>query len=231
MAFVATVILLCGVLGGTARYLAYLDDIKEDFDSTAWARYSLLGIVAAAIIPLFLEVVSVGVNEGLVAKLLQATAPSQDVNGLVLIGFCLLAGFYSRNFIESVADGTIKKADKAVATASNALREAKEAAETVSEVQSDAIESAAQEARAGQDVDVPELAVLRAMRDSGYKRPWPSTLAEKTEFDEPQVKEILSKLENKGLVQQRRSSDEGKERWRIRTWGQAVLRKDSTNQG
>ncbi len=235
MLFVGIVIVFSGGLGGVARYLAQSDDKKVDFAWRVLATYTLLGVVAAAVVPLFLHVVAVG-SEGLVSKLLLSSTPTEEVGALILIliGFCLLAGYYARNFIESVADVAIQRANKAteesgqaVAAANEALLEAQGAAETASEVQSDAIESAARDSRPVQDLEDRELRVLRAMRDSGYKRPWPSTLAEIAGFDEAQVKQLLRELEHKGLVQERQPSEDGNERWRVRSWGHAALRQDA----
>ena len=82
---ILTIMLLAGLLGGFASYHLNESDDKSTVKSIT------LGIVAAMIVPVFLNMIS--------SSLLVEAQKSVD-KLFVFLGFCVLASVFSRNFLE-----------------------------------------------------------------------------------------------------------------------------------
>ncbi len=221
------VIVSCGLIGGSARYIVYLTDEERRFELLSCCRDILLGIVAASIIPLFLGVLSIGGNKGLIQNLLDSKNPTIESGWFVLIGFCMLASFYSKSFIQSVAAKTIHKANKAIKDAESASIKAENAVAIANDAIEDAVEVAKEVKPPDKKLEETEMKILKAMSESKYRRSWPITISEFANISEDKVKQGLTKLEEKGLVQQHKLSNEGNQRWRIRPWGRVALHGDT----
>lgn len=73
-------------------------------DRKSWWGYVLLGIIAAAVVPLFLNTISSNLLE---------TGQSNWLIIFIFFGFCLIAALFSRSFLESMYSRVIRQAKKA----------------------------------------------------------------------------------------------------------------------
>lgn len=91
MLVLLAIMVLAGMLGGAANY--FVSD-KSGSSAKELSKYTVLGVVAALTVPLFLNMISSD---------LLATAKSRPIDLFVFAGFCLLFVLFSRRFVESAA--------------------------------------------------------------------------------------------------------------------------------
>ncbi|SMC29440.1 Tetratricopeptide repeat-containing protein [Andreprevotia lacus DSM 23236] len=101
-------ILLSGFFGGLARYHW---ERLEGNSNGSWYRYSILGVAAAFLVPLFLNTIS---------STLLDEVHSHPQKMYVLIGFCLAAGTFAKQFLGSVARKALEFSKEARAMAERA---------------------------------------------------------------------------------------------------------------
>ena len=95
-----------GVLGGLANYFMNRTQpgwLKGDF----W-KSVVVGLAAAAVVPLFLQTVS----SNLVAECLNKPSADQVVSCLVFFGFCTIAAIFSARFLTSIADKVLREVEE-----------------------------------------------------------------------------------------------------------------------
>jgi DNA-binding MarR family transcriptional regulator len=133
---VAGIILGAGLVGGLGAYLAGpRADEPQQRASLRW-RHLLLGVIAAACVPLFLSLV----QSAVVGEMFQA---SVGVDGrsatpayesyLIFVGLCLIAAFSSRRFIDSISKQLLQRLDEVDETAKGAAAVAADAREVAHE--------------------------------------------------------------------------------------------------
>jgi F0F1-type ATP synthase membrane subunit b/b' len=122
-------ILCAGGAGGLAGYLLRPSE-KEARSFFGAVRFITAGAIVAFAVPLFLSVA----KSSLIADLLgKATSDQFFPNALVLIGFCVVAGFASRRFMNSLAARVMqieRKTEKAQETSEKAQQTSEKARET-----------------------------------------------------------------------------------------------------
>ena len=106
-----------GLLGGFANFLS-----TRTSDEGGWHFWKcvICGIAAAVVVPLFLQTIQCD----LMKKLGQ-----EPINYLVFAGFCLIAAFASRPFLDSVAKQALQTANKADAKSNAAVEKAEKNSE------------------------------------------------------------------------------------------------------
>jgi tetratricopeptide (TPR) repeat protein len=97
----AIMMISCGILGGLIN--SYLDKSSKEIVNTTW-EYIVIGIGAALLVPLFLNMIGSTLIEGSFESLNST---------LVIMGFCLVASMTSRTFIKSISDKALQKAQSA----------------------------------------------------------------------------------------------------------------------
>ena len=90
MALLLLIMVAAGVLGGAANY--FISDKNRGNGAKEFSKYTVLGVVAALTVPLFLNMISSD---------LLASAKSRPIDLFVFGGFCLLFVLFSRRFVES----------------------------------------------------------------------------------------------------------------------------------
>lgn len=241
------VISLGGLIGGYAQYLTMAAPAAEPpapgepaSPAPSPAAHSLtqlltLGVVASACVPLFLSVV----QSTLIAKVL-AGSPVDFQQILIFGGFCLVAAFSSRRFIDAVSASVLQRLDEVKADAKEAKADAKKAnataqhvaRETDSEAADDAKEppppEAAEELKGTaleaqkQPVAPQERKVLEALTKRTYRTR--HGIAEDSGMTKPRVTQILAGLEERKLALPTRSPTTGGGRWIITKGGEAALK-------
>lgn len=93
-----------GLVGGTANFLDTRLDKERSSAEQRWhfARCSVLGLVGALCVPLFLSVIQ--------SDILRSDLSANTV--FVFTGLCLLAAFFSRRFLDTVAERALKLAEE-----------------------------------------------------------------------------------------------------------------------
>jgi predicted transcriptional regulator len=216
------VMLASGVLGGLVNY--YLLD-KPSGRPMLWWQCVVVGIAAAFIVPLFLNMIA----SGLIGEILGSGGKSGDASQLlVLAGFCLVAAITSRQFIDSVAKRALNQALAATVEATEAREAAEElkaAVDATSEpeepdstnVVADRVKSIAAEGLSDE-----EILVMRTMVNSSFSSRSLSGLARQSELKADRVNVALASLMEKGLVAQT-TSRKGFLRWYLTTDGRIAV--------
>ena len=97
------IMLLSGILGGIVNFsMSQIQDKSPDKKS-CW-KYIIMGIVAAFVVPLFLNMISSNLLE---------IGQSKPLTLFVFCGFCLIAAVFSRSFLENIYNKVIRQAQKA----------------------------------------------------------------------------------------------------------------------
>lgn len=225
-----TVMIATGIVGGIAGYLISLDRGSDDVEPRAgagarieasWLKYVFLGITAAFIVPLFLNLAQSSLVTNLLnAGTLSAAPKSKSSDIFVFAGFCLVAAISSRAFIRSISDRILREAREARKTAEAAQEQAEQAIDSITEPDPDEEPAAAQAAAAAAG-GAPAVAVgdrgkeiLHGLRDRGYTLRSTGGLAKDTGLQKQEVIDELDRLTSDGLV--RMASIEKKGKTRIR---------------
>lgn len=98
MMLVLGIMITAGILGGIANY--FLAERHAEFAWRDLFKYSVLGVVAALMVPLFLNMIS--------SNLLDL-ARTRPINLFVFAGFCLIAVIFSRRFLENLSTKLIQQ--------------------------------------------------------------------------------------------------------------------------
>src|SRR5690554_1558660 len=110
------IMVACGAFGGFLNYLNDFDTVQnEKKNNRIRFKYILLGIGAALLIPLFLNMIS--------SDIIRST---DHADYLIFAGFCLVAAIFSRRFISTIGDRILETAKNAEKMA----MESKQKAET-----------------------------------------------------------------------------------------------------
>lgn len=98
MLLVLGIMVTAGILGGIANY--FLAERHAEFAWRDLFKYAVLGVVAALMVPLFLNMIS--------SNLLDL-ARTRPINLFVFAGFCLIAVIFSRRFLENLSTKLIQQ--------------------------------------------------------------------------------------------------------------------------
>lgn len=148
------VILISGILGGSVNYMLTTtappedDSAQRQANAPPWGKNPLyyqnilLGIAAAMVVPVFLQIAAVGVDDSLITNFLTKTsAASPTIDDLAsgytslasIGGFCILAAVSSRSFLTTLSQRLLNqardKANQANETAQRANEDAQRAEE------------------------------------------------------------------------------------------------------
>ena len=234
--YLVGIILVTGLIGGGAAWLSEPQPPSADppLPSPPLKRFLLLGLIAAACVPLFLSLLKSGLVDGIIKS--PAQAPAYEYY-LIFIGLCLIAAFSARRFIDSITAQVIRRLDQVDAKAGAAAADAAEAREVaheaVEEVEASENEGDAQTelpemSRAEGRVDVPaqnvtadERNALQAMTKRSLRTA--TGIAEDSGISRNRVSELLESLADKGLAERTVSPKTKGPRWRITPSGIVAL--------
>lgn len=97
---ITLLMLIAGLLGGITNYFRIEEDKKE---WSAFFKNILMGISAALLIPLFLNMIS--------SNLLKESS-DDNLKLFILFGFCLIASLSSKAFIQTISDRVLNEVKK-----------------------------------------------------------------------------------------------------------------------
>lgn len=225
------IILASGILGGLANY--FLDRQERNWVGYDVLKSALLGIVAAATVPLFLKIVS---------SSLMKDAETDALQYFVFCGFCLVAAAFSTRFLQGIGDRVlqelkeVKKEQKELKDANEEVKkeqeELKDTTNTIlltgSDDQAEAAAPAQPETEAaefesfreGGEKDArprsiaksaaeksPESILLEKFKDPKYKFRTLQGLSKATGLDEQTVSDLVSKWEQDGKLKKIKRPD------------------------
>ena len=214
---IAIVMLVSGTLGGIVN--SFLAD-PADGKPLNWWKHVAIGIAAAFIVPLFLNMIS----GDLIDKIRGSDGRPSDYSKLfVLAGFCLVAAISSRKFIQSISDRVLQEVKAANKNAAEAKVDAAEAKAVVAPL----VEDEAPDTMDALKVSslpitaANELAILKAMSTSSYPLRSITGIAKDSGLSKDVVNSTLSSLIGKGLVQQGTNTN-GQPRWFLSSDGRKI---------
>jgi len=182
-------IFVFGLLGGLVNAIR-TEKQKKDY----W-KSLVKGIVAALLVPIFLEVIKSEIGRNLNSNL---------YDYLIFGGLCLIAAIFSDKFIDTIGEKILQKAE-------NAEREAKESNEKVNTIiEKDAepepeqlnIESKIQGIKASSEIKYEGSVekIINALKDKKYNYRTTAGIAKDCDLSTKSVMVTLSILTNAGIV-------------------------------
>lgn len=210
---IAIVILGAGIWGGLMNF--FISDPEAEPRLTWWKQI-IVGVGAAFMVPLFLNMISselIGSIRG------DGDKQTGDISKLfVLAGFCLVAAVSSRAFIRSLSEKVLQEVRSAKRNAQEAKEQAQVAQEAVAPfVEEELAEESPEEIKRREQepavtVSDDERSLLKAMTNSSFSMRSISGVAKDTGLDKSKVNAAISSLLAKQLVMQGQSSS-GQPRW------------------
>ena len=190
------IMLAAGVLGGIASY--YLSE-SEDRSKT---KSITLGIVAALIVPVFLNMISSNI-------LIEA---QKEIDKLfIFTGFCVLASVFSRNFLENIYNKVIQQVG-------NLEKKIEEAAEEPELPAKDVPETLLTK----KGITSSEFKILSTLSSGRYTYRSTSGLRKESDLEKSSFDESLNHLIAKKFVRSRLNKNE-QQRYFISGQGREVL--------
>lgn len=213
MLMILGIMVLAGLLGGIANY--FLSDRQGDLSSRDGIKYSILGVIAALTVPLFLNMIS--------SNLLEA-ARTRPVDFFVFAGFCLIYVVASRRVFENAANKLLSQLDQ-VKRDVNRLQQQKHDAPPPTVVREEApvvAEVAAKVEPAKESLSYNDIEILRAIAEENYVYGNLVGLTDKTGLGRDLVSNRLTVLKNLGIIETR-ISDKNVLHWYVSPRGKQML--------
>ena len=215
MLIILLIMIAAGVLGGVANY--FLRDRQQESSPQDWAKYSILGVIAALTVPLFLNMIS--------SNLLEA-ARTRPVDFFVFAGFCLIYVVASRRVFENAANKLLGQVDQM-------KREMVQIKQQRQEVELSALREEPAEAA---DTPLPavkpevikeslsynDIEILRALSEDSYVYGNLAGLTDKTGLARDLVSSRLTVLKSLGLIETR-INDKNVLHWFVSPKGKQML--------
>lgn len=101
---IVAIVLVSGILGGLVNYYYNLKKTPDENEVHTLQRSVVIGIGAAIVVPIFLEVTQ--------SKVLQGVINNELSQVVLLVSFCVLAAISSTRFISSVSDTVMSRLEK-----------------------------------------------------------------------------------------------------------------------
>ena len=225
IALVIGVILAAGLLGGAVNYFMTK---KDDPDGDYW-KSATLGIAAALLVPLFLNMIS----STLLDSIRSTTTGIVDLTKiLVFTGFCLVAAISSTAFIKTLSDRILQEAREAKKVARQADKKASDAqadVQLIVEKETEAETSSGPNAPLSAStimVSENEAKLLRSLATGRWVLRTRTGLAKETGINKPEVDSMMDELRKKQLVGYKyiaARAGEKKKRWYITNEGRQAI--------
>ena len=221
------IIVGAGLLGGlTNFFLLYKLDYKTKECWINFFKSIFLSLCASLTVPLFLQIISNNLID------IPENGKYPDKNYFVLTGFCVLAAFYSKRFLEDVyskLNKLEKKVEETKQETTNTLESVTQRTETVikkvedleestEEIESDNIPTEIKDSivkyKSGVLAEIELEKIVQSLVSNKYSFRTISGINKDTEIDKERVKKILDHLVDHGFAEKKVGSN-GKDFWRI----------------
>lgn len=215
MLIVLLIMIAAGVLGGVANY--YLSDRQQDSSQRDWGKYTILGVIAALTVPLFLNMIS--------SNLLEA-ARTRPVDFFVFAGFCLIYVVASRRVFENAANKLLGQMDQMKREMVQIKQQRAEAASpALRDEPSVAVDTAVQTVKPEvikESLSYNDIEILRALTEDSYVYGNLAGLTDKTGLARDLVSSRLTVLKSLGLIETR-INDKNVLHWFVSPKGKQML--------
>ena len=225
-----SVMFAAGALGGTVNYFLTR---KADPEGSSIAKSIVVGIAAAFLVPLFLNMISSNLTEAIRGS---PTNPADLSKILVFAGFCLIAAISSKAFIKTLSERVLKDVEetkKRVEETKKEVEEAKKTALSAQEKASEAdpivqknIEPDLAALPVPASISENELKILQELVTGEKVYRTRTSVAKHIKLDKPEVDGIVDELKEKGLVDAKQLEDTSgakRTRWYITPKGRAAI--------
>lgn len=205
-----------GLLGGFANY--FMNRTEAGWKKGDILKSLVLGVAAAAVVPLFLQTVQSELMSNCV------TGENWYLSCFVFFGFCTLAAIFSARFLTSIADNILKKVDQIeqqqaeiqqttdAIVALNSDDQGGAAAPLESYLgDDDALESTSRSPAALS----PEERLVKTMDSGRFGLRTVNGLVKDTGMDVSAVENMLESLEKRGMVRKMRRNTDGETLWML----------------
>jgi len=217
---IACVILVSGMLGGIINY--FIEDAQTE-QRLAWWKLMFVGVGAAFMVPLFLNMIS----GDLIDKIRGVAGQPPDYSKMfVLAGFCLVAAISSRSFIRTLSERVlqeVRSAKKQAQSAEELAASAKAAVAPLIEEDEpgDSPTTRLQDKATADALTAAEKSVLSTLTNSSLVLRSISGIAKECSMEHEQAAETINLLIAKKLAGQTTNQD-GKLRWFATSEGRIV---------
>lgn len=194
MLIVLAIMIVTGWLGGGANY--FLRDRVAATETESWAKYPILGMVAALTVPLFLNMISSSLIDG---------ARVRPGDYFVFAGFCLIYVIVSRSLFESVASRLLRQVDQVKRELTQLKLATPEAVAPSAAKIADGAEAppVARSETGREALTYNDVEILRALAEANYVYGNLAALSDKTGLPRESVSRHLALLKNLGIIETR----------------------------
>jgi len=210
MLLILAIMVLAGTLGGLAN--AFMVDRQADPTRRDWLKYTILGIVAALTVPLFLNMISSTLLEG---------ARTKPVDFFAFAGFCLIYVVASRRVVDNVAQrltGQLEQVRREVGQ----IKQQQQAEPVVILPREEpaALPEIKQEPR--EVLSYNDVEILRALAEESFVYGNLAAICERTGLARDLVSQRLTVMKAMGVIETR-INDKNVLHWGVSARGKAVL--------
>lgn len=210
MLLILAIMILAGVLGGLAN--AFMVDRHVEPNRREWLKYSILGIVAALTVPLFLNMISSTLLEG---------ARTKPVDFFAFAGFCLIYVVASRRVVDNVAQrlsGQLEQVKREVGQ----LKQQKQAEPAVMPVREEPAPLPEVKLEPREVLSYNDVEILRALAEESFVYGNLAAICERTGLARDFVSQRLTVMKTMGVIETR-INDKNVLHWGVSSRGKAVL--------
>lgn len=211
MLLILLIMVVAGLLGGVANY--FLADRPVEASRRDLTKYTVLGVIAALTVPLFLNMMSSTLLEG---------ARTKPVDFFVFAGFCLLYVIAARRLMENVAQRLGGQLDLMKREVGQLKRQQAEAA-----VAAERVEPQAETPR--EVLSYNDVEILRALAEENLVYGNLAAICERTGLARDFVSQRLTVMKSLGIIETR-INDKNVLHWGVSVRGKAVLGEILTGQ-
>ncbi|QRM18489.1 hypothetical protein GBK02_03310 [Dechloromonas sp. TW-R-39-2] len=210
MLLILAIMILAGALGGLAN--AFMVDRHVEPNRREWLKYSILGIVAALTVPLFLNMISSTLLEG---------ARTKPVDFFAFAGFCLIYVVASRRVVDNVAQrlsGQLEQVKREVGQ----LKQQKQAEPAVMPVREEPAPLPEVKLEPREVLSYNDVEILRALAEESFVYGNLAAICERTGLARDFVSQRLTVMKTMGVIETR-INDKNVLHWGVSSRGKAVL--------
>jgi len=222
-----SVMVAAGALGGVANYFLTR---KEDPEGSNITKSIVIGIVAAFLVPLFLNMISSNLTEAIRGS---PTTPADLSKILIFAGFCLIAAISSKAFIQTLSERVLKKVEETNKKVEEVKKVAQSAQEKASEadaiiqknIESDGTDISGLIAPT-ESVSENERKILQELATGEKAYRTRTSVARHIGLVKSEVDRIVDELKEKSLVDAKLLEDASgakRKRWYITPKGRAAV--------
>ncbi|MBS1144228.1 MAG: hypothetical protein H6R14_1634 [Proteobacteria bacterium] len=208
MLLILSIMVLAGILGGTANY--FLSD-RRDSGGRDWLKYPVFGVVAALTVPLFLNMLSSTLLEG---------ARTKPIDLYVFAGFCLIYVVASRRLFENMVQRLMTQIDQVRRDLGRMEQQKREEPVIAAKPEAEARKPAELDPK---DVlSYNDVEILRALSDGGFVYGNLAAICDSTGLARDFVSQRLTVMKAMGVIETR-INDKNVLHWSVSAQGKAVL--------